>query len=55
MIADLSVGPLHDAAVYGGEMLLVGALNPLTMSREERKNQKLRVVKIPERAREEDA
>jgi hypothetical protein len=55
VIADLSVGPLHDAAVYGGEMLLVGALNPLALSREERKNQKLRVVKIPERAREEDA
>ena len=54
MIADLSVGPLHDAAVNGGAMLLVGALNPLTLSREERQNQKLRVVTIPKGAREEE-
>ena len=54
VIADLSVGPLHDAAVNGGEMLLVGALNPLALSREERQNQTLRVVRIPEGAREED-
>ena len=54
VIADLSVGPLHDAAVNGGEMLLVGALNPLTLSREERQNQKLRVVTIPKGAREEE-
>ena len=54
VIADLSVGPLHDAAVNGGEMLLVGELNPLTMSREERQNQKLRVVTIPKGAREEE-
>ena len=53
VIADLSVGPLHDAAVNGGEMLLVGAPDPLTLSREERQRQKLRVVKIPERAEEE--
>lgn len=55
VIADLSVGPLHDAAVNGGEMLLVGALNPLAMSREERQNQKLRVVTIPKGAGEEEA
>ena len=54
VIADLSVGPLHDAAVNGGAMLLVGALNPLTLSREERQNQKLRVVTIPKGAREEE-
>ena len=53
VIADLSVGPLHDAAVNGGEMLLVGELNPLTMSREERQHQKLRVVTIPKSARED--
>ena len=55
VIADLSVGPLHDAAVNGGDMLLVGALNPLTLTREERQNQKLRVVKIPAGAAEEEA
>ena len=52
VIADLSVGPLHDAAVNGGEMLLVGALNPLALSKEERQNQTLRVVHIPDGARE---
>ena len=55
VIADLSVGPLHDAAVNGGEMLLVGALNPLSLSREERQHQTLRVVTIPKGAREEEA
>ncbi len=46
VIADLSVGPLHTSAVGGEGMLLVGALNPLTMSAEERRNQKLRTVTI---------
>ena len=48
VIADLSVGPLHDAAKEGGEMLLVGAPDPLTMSREEREHQSLRTVQLPE-------
>ena len=29
VIADLSAGPLHDEARYGGRMLLVGEANPL--------------------------
>ena len=44
VIADLSAGPLRDAAVNGGDMLLVGALNPLLLSREERRRQKVRTV-----------
>jgi len=55
VIADLCAGPLHEGAKHGGEMLLVGALNPLALSREERQHQQLRVVKIPEGAREEEA
>lgn len=46
VIADLSVGPLRDAAVNGGDMLLVGALNPLLMTSEERKHQKVRTVSV---------
>ena len=44
VISDLSAGPLRESAVSGEGMLLVGERNPLTMSAEERKNQKLRTV-----------
>ena len=44
VISDLSVGPLHESALHEDGMLLVGALNPLIMSSEERRRQKLRKV-----------
>ena len=44
VIADLSAGPLRDAAVNGGDMLLVGELNPLAMTPEERATQRVRTV-----------
>ena len=44
VIADLSAGPLHESAPGGEGMLLVGELNPLTMSKEQRQHQKLRTV-----------
>ena len=44
VIADLSAGPLHETAASGEGMLLVGALNPLIMTREERARQKVRKV-----------
>ena len=44
VIADLSAGPLHESALNADGMLLVGALNPLIMSSEERQRQKLRKV-----------
>ncbi len=44
VIADLSAGPLHDSAKEGGDMLLVGAVNPLIMSSEEREKQKVRSI-----------
>ena len=48
VISDLNAGPLHDTAKNGGEMLLVGDRDPLTMSSEERRSQNLRVVQLPE-------
>lgn len=53
VISDLSAGPLHEAALTGGEMLLVGALDPLSMSREERRNQTYHVAVMPADAQEE--
>ena len=44
VISDLSVGPLHESALNGDGMLLVGELNPLIMSSEQRRRQKLRRV-----------
>lgn len=44
VIADLSAGPLHETAVDGEGMLLVGAPDPLTMSGEARRCQKVRRV-----------
>ena len=46
VISDLSAGPLRDAAVNGGDMLLVGAVDPLHMTKEERENQEVRVVSL---------
>ena len=44
VIADLSAGPLRDAAVNGGDMLLVGDVNALFMTPEERERQTVRVI-----------
>lgn len=46
VIADLSAGPLRDASVHGGDMLLVGEMNPLDMTETQRKNQRVRTVDI---------
>ena len=48
VIADLSAGPLHEAALNGEDMLLVGERNPLIMSSEERRRQKIRRVRSSE-------
>ena len=48
VIADLNAGPLRDAAVHGGDMLLVGAVDPLHMTKEERERQDVRVVSLDE-------
>ena len=44
VIADLSAGPLHEAAASGGDMLLLGAVDPLRATREQRAHQRVRVV-----------
>ena len=46
VISDLKAGPLHDAALNGGDMLLVGEADPLHMTREQRASQHLRPVEI---------
>ena len=46
VISDLNAGPLRDAAIHGGDMLLVGAVDPLHMSKEELENQEVRVVSL---------
>ncbi|MBP5167888.1 MAG: hypothetical protein ILP14_01605, partial [Oscillospiraceae bacterium] len=48
VIADLNAGPLRDAAIHGGDMLLVGAVDPLHMTKEEREQQDVRVVSLDE-------
>ena len=44
VIADLSAGPLHEAALQGENMLLVGAPDPLHMTSEERQSQEIRRI-----------
>ena len=44
VITDLSVGPLHDAAMRGDDMLLVGEMNPLIMTKAERDAQQIRRI-----------
>ena len=46
VISDLSAGPLHEAALNDGDMLLVGAPDPLHMTKEELWKQEVRVVRI---------
>ena len=45
VIADLSAGPLHEAAVNGEDMLLVGEPNPLDMTPSQRRHQQVRVIR----------
>jgi hypothetical protein len=46
VIADLSAGPLREAALNGGDMLIVGERDPLIMTSEERKHQKVRTIDV---------
>ena len=48
VIADLKAGELHEAMKEDGDMLIVGALDPLSMSEDERKNQHIYTVNLPE-------
>ena len=44
VIADLKAGPLHEAAVNDADMLLVGGLDPLNMTKEQREHQQFRRI-----------
>jgi len=44
VIADMNAGPLHEAAINDGETLVVGEADPLHMTTEQRKNQKIKSV-----------
>ncbi len=46
VIADLSAGPLRDAAVNGGDMLLLGEADPLHMTPAQRRSQHLRGIAL---------
>ena len=46
VVSDLSAGPLHEAAVNGGDMLLVGEPDPLHMTPEQRLHQRVRAVDL---------
>ena len=48
VISDLSAGPLHDAMLAGGDMLLVGEADPLGMTPEQRRNQRVRPIDLKE-------
>ena len=46
VISDLSAGPLHDALQSGGDMLLLGEPDPLHMTPEQRRRQRLQPVEL---------
>ncbi len=47
VLSDMNSGPLHEAALNDGETLVVGEANPLHMTAQQRKNQKIRGVSLP--------
>lgn len=46
VIADLKAGPLHEAVISKGEMLLVGEKNPMLLTEDERRDQHLRPIEL---------
>ena len=46
VISDLKAGPLHEAVVNDGDMLLVGEMNPLLLTEDERVAQELRKIEL---------
>lgn len=51
VISDMNSGPLHDAAVNDGDTLVVGEPDPLHMTPEHRKEQKVHGVSLTEGGR----
>ena len=46
VISDLSAGPLREAALHGGDMLLLGEADPLHMTPAQRRSQHLRGITL---------
>ena len=46
VVADLSAGPLHEAAIHGGDMLLLGEPDPLHMTPVQREHQQVRAIAL---------
>jgi len=46
VISDLCAGPIHDAMLAGGDMLLLGEPDPLHMTPEQRRHQQVRPVEM---------
>ena len=44
VIADLNAGPLREAIINNGDMLVIGEADPLHMTREHRMNQKVKPI-----------
>ena len=44
VIADMNAGALREAAINGGDTIVVGEANPFSMTKEQRQNQKVRPV-----------
>ena len=47
VLSDMNSGPLHDAAVNDGDTLVVGEADPLKMTPQQRRDQKVRRVELP--------
>ena len=48
VVSDLSAGPLHDAMLSGGDMLLLGEPDPLHMTPEQRRRQRVQPIDLKE-------
>jgi hypothetical protein len=48
VISDMNSGPLHEAALNDGDTLVVGEPDPLGMTPQQRKEQSVRSVVLPE-------
>ena len=46
VISDLCAGPLHDAMLAGGDMLLLGEPDPLHMTPEQRRRQRVQPIEL---------
>jgi hypothetical protein len=47
VLSDMNSGPLHEAALNDGDTLVVGEADPLHMTAQQRKNQKVKSITLP--------